>query len=60
MIRIRAEPVGLDETISYRTVRAPIAGKVFDVKISPQTVVNGDRQFEASTSQPSSGKNSDQ
>ena len=43
MIRIRAELVGLDETISYRTVRAPIAGKVFDVKISPQTVVNGDQ-----------------
>ena len=34
MIRIRAELVGLDETIGYRTVRAPIAGKVFDVKIS--------------------------
>ena len=43
MIRIRAELVGLEETISYRTVRAPIAGKVFDVKISPQTVVNGDQ-----------------
>ena len=43
MIRIRAELVGLEETISYRTVRAPIAGKVFDVKISSQTVVNGDQ-----------------
>ena len=30
MIRIRAELVGLKETIGYRTVRAPIAGKVFD------------------------------
>ena len=44
MIRIRAELVGLKETISYRTVRAPVSGKVFDVKISPQTVVNGDQE----------------
>ena len=43
MIQIRAELVGLDETISYRTVRAPISGKVFDVKVSPQTVVNADQ-----------------
>ena len=28
IIRIRAELVGLDESISYRTVRAPISGKV--------------------------------
>lgn len=44
MIQIRAELVGLEETISYRTVRAPISGKVFDVKVSPQTVVNADQQ----------------
>ena len=44
MIQIRAELVGLEETISYRTVRAPISGKVFDVKVSPQTVVNGDQE----------------
>ena len=43
IIRIRAELVGLDESISYRTVRAPISGKVFDVKVSPQTVVNEDQ-----------------
>ena len=43
MIRIRAELVGLKETISYRTVRAPISGKVFDAKVSPQMVVNGDQ-----------------
>ena len=43
MIRIRAELIGLKETISYRTVRAPINGKVFDAKVSPQTVVNGDQ-----------------
>ena len=43
IIRIRAEVVGLKETISYRTVRAPIDGKVFDARVSPQTVVNGDQ-----------------
>ena len=43
MIQIRAELVGLKETISYRTVRAPVSGKVFDTKVSPQTVVNGDQ-----------------
>ena len=43
IIRINAELVGLKETISYRTVRAPIDGKVFDAKISPQTVVSGDQ-----------------
>ena len=43
MIQIRAELVGLDETISYRTVRASISGKIFDVKVSPQTVVNADQ-----------------
>ena len=42
-IQIRAELVGLKEAISYRTVRAPVDGKVFDVKVSPQTVVNGDQ-----------------
>ena len=44
MIQIRAELVALQETISYRTVRAPIKGKVFDVKVSPQTVVNADQE----------------
>ena len=43
IIRIRAELVGLKETISYRTVRAPIDGRVFDAKVSPQTVVGGDQ-----------------
>ena len=44
MIQIRAELVGLKETLSYRTVRAPINGKVFDIKVSTQTVVNADQQ----------------
>ena len=43
MIQIRAELVGLMETISYRTVRAPIDGRVFDAKISSQMVVNADQ-----------------
>ena len=43
IIRIRSELVGLKETISYRTVRAPIDGKVFDARVSPQTVINGDQ-----------------
>ena len=43
IIRIRSELVGLKEVISYRTVKAPIDGKVFDARISPQTVVNGDQ-----------------
>ena len=43
MIQIKAELVALQETISYRTVRAPINGKVFDVKVSSQTVVNADQ-----------------
>ena len=43
MIQIRAELVGLRETISYRTIRAPIPGKVFDARVSPQTVINADQ-----------------
>ena len=43
MIRIRSELVGLKEIIGYRTVRAPIDGKVFDARVSPQTVVSGDQ-----------------
>ena len=43
IIQIRADLVGLKEAISYRTVKAPIDGIVFDARISPQTVVNGDQ-----------------
>ena len=43
MIQIEAELVGLGETISYRTISAPISGKVFDARISPQTVINADQ-----------------
>ena len=43
IIRISSDLVGLKETISYRTVRAAIDGKVFDISVAPQTVVNGDQ-----------------
>ena len=43
MIQIKAELVGLRETISYRTIRAPISGKVFDARVAPQTVINADQ-----------------
>ena len=43
MIQIKAQLVGLRETISYRTIRAPISGKVFDARVSPQTVINADQ-----------------
>jgi len=42
-INLRAELVGLKETISYRTIKAPIAGRIFDAKISPYSVVNSDQ-----------------
>lgn len=42
-INLNAELVGLRETISYRTIRSPIAGKVFDNKVSTRTVVNADQ-----------------
>ena len=42
-IQIEAQLVGLRETISYRTIRAPISGKVFDARVAPQTVINADQ-----------------
>ena len=45
MIQINADLVALRETISYRTIRAPISGKIFDAQISPQTVINADQTF---------------
>jgi HlyD family secretion protein len=43
MISLRSELINLKETISYRTIKAPIDGKVFDIKLSSQSVVNGDQ-----------------
>lgn len=42
-IGLRSELVGLKETISYRTIKAPIGGRVFNVKISPYSVINADQ-----------------
>lgn len=39
----RSELVGLKETIAYRTIKAPIDGKVFDTKVSQFSVINADQ-----------------
>lgn len=43
MINLRSDLVGLREAISYRTIRAPISGTVFDAKVGPFSVVNNDQ-----------------
>ncbi len=43
IINIKAQLVGLKETLSYRTIKSPIQGQVFDLQVSPQSVVNGDQ-----------------
>lgn len=43
LINLEAELVALKETISYRTVRAPIDGQVFDISIDQSTVVSADQ-----------------
>lgn len=40
LINLRSELVGLKETLSYRTIRAPISGTIFNAKISTSSVVN--------------------
>ena len=45
MISLRSELDGLKETISYRTIKAPIEGRVFDAKLSPYSVVNADQNI---------------
>jgi hemolysin D len=42
-INLQSELVGLKETISYRTIHAPISGRVFDSKVSPFAVVSTDQ-----------------
>ena len=42
-ISLKAELVGLKETLSYRTIKAPISGKVFDNKIKRFAVINADQ-----------------
>lgn len=41
--RVKAELAGLNEAIGYRTLTAPIAGAVFDLKASQSSVVAADQ-----------------
>lgn len=43
IINLRSELVGLKESISYRTILAPISGRVFDSKVGPFSVVGTDQ-----------------
>ena len=43
LLTLNAELVQLRETIGYRTIKAPIDGKVFDAKVSRYSVVNPDQ-----------------
>ena len=40
IINLRSELVGLKETLSYRTIRAPIGGTIFDARVGTSSVVN--------------------
>ena len=42
-INLQSELVGLKETIGYRTIYAPISGRVFDNKVGPYSVVSTDQ-----------------
>ena len=44
IIDMRAQGESIKETIAYRTVKAPIDGRVFDVRLSPMSVVNADQE----------------
>uniref|UniRef100_UPI0040476CB9 HlyD family efflux transporter periplasmic adaptor subunit n=1 Tax=Cyanobium sp. TaxID=2164130 RepID=UPI0040476CB9 len=39
-INLQSELVTIKESISYRTIKAPVAGVVFDAKVGPFSVVN--------------------
>jgi hemolysin D len=39
-INLQSELVGIKEAISYRTIKAPVAGVIFDAKVGPYSVVN--------------------
>jgi HlyD family secretion protein len=43
LLNLKAELVATREALSYRTVRAPITGKVFDARLTPQAVINADQ-----------------
>ncbi len=40
IINLRSELIGLKEAISYRTIKAPISGTIFDAKVGPNSVVS--------------------
>lgn len=42
-INLDSELVGLKEAISYRTIHAPIAGRIFDSKVGTSSVVSADQ-----------------
>jgi hemolysin D len=42
-INLDSELVGLKETISYRTIHAPISGRIFDSKVGTYSVVSADQ-----------------
>lgn len=42
-INLQSELVGLKESISYRTIQAPVSGRIFDSKVGPFSVVNTDQ-----------------
>ena len=43
LLTIKAELVQIGQTIDYQTVKAPIAGKVFDAQLTPFSVINTDQ-----------------
>ena len=44
-IDLESELVNLKENIGYRTILAPISGRVFDSKVGPFSVVGTDQVF---------------
>ena len=43
LLNIKSELVQLGQTIEYRTVKAPISGRIFDSQLSPFSVINTDQ-----------------
>jgi HlyD family secretion protein len=43
LINLNAELVGVGESINYRTVKAPIDGRVFNSEVSPYSVINANQ-----------------
>jgi HlyD family secretion protein len=43
LLNLKADLVATREALSYRTILAPISGKVFDIKLARFAVINGDQ-----------------